>query len=121
MITLIFSYLKDHWKNLSGTKKVMYIIALLFFSYGVYLYGGKAYYKYKYYQGLEKQVGTLKDSIVSYKEAELKLIEGITEANNRAKKKSKDIHTKLKKDEEVINNSTVTPDELDGFLSRFED
>lgn len=94
---------------------------LVLLGYGAYSYGGKAYYKYKYYQGLEKQVGILNDSIASYKEAELKLIEGIAEANNKAKRKSKDIHTKLKKDEEVINNSTVTPDELDGFLSRFED
>lgn len=74
--------------------------------------------KYKYFKTIEKQ----RDSLLLKQKASEKKIDSLislsAETTKRVKKKNKTIDTKHKKDVEEINNSTVSDDELNGFIAR---
>ena len=119
MIPLLFNYIKQWFKRQSSTAKLFIVLFTLAITYTIYIYIGKAYYKYQYFKELEREVSVLKDSVSAYNKRELKLIDSLKTTTKTSQKKAKDIDTKLKKDEEIINNTTVTDSELQDFLSNY--
>lgn len=116
---LLFSYTLDYWKKQSQKEKFFIILVVLAMGFGMYHYTGKAWYKYKYFKALEKEVVTLKDSISLINKKEAKIITKAKTTTKKAKTKAKAIDTKLKEDEKTIDNSDVSDDELRDFLAKY--
>ena len=119
MIPLIFNYIKHWFIRQSTTAKLFIIICAIGIVYVGYISAGKAYYKYQYFKELEREVTNLKDSVSAYNKREQKLLNTLKNTTKTSQKKFQDIDTKLKQDEEIIDNSTVTDSELQDFLSKF--
>ena len=116
MINLVWSLFKKQ----QPLVKVLTIIIIIAISYSTILLTQKAYYKYKYYQQIEKNYNAARDSIIRLNTEIKDLTLRHKIETEKAKKKSKDINDKLKQDEEDINNRIVTDDELKEFLSRYD-
>lgn len=102
----------------SGEKALLIIIAVLVV-YALVINIQKGVYKLRYYKEVEQKYTSAQDSISVLN---LKLDQLV--ASNKAqtitdRRKSKSIDDKLKSDEKTIDNSTVTDDELDEFLARY--
>jgi hypothetical protein len=118
MITL--KIIKEYWKGQTFKEKAFTILVFIFFVYIIVLSTQKAYYKYQYYKQLEKEVVTLKTEI---KVSNLKIKDLIKLGKAETiiiREKSIQIDTKLKKDEEIINNRIITDDDISRFLAKYE-
>lgn len=70
---------------------------------------------------MEKQVEIVKDSISAINLREAKIVDVGKSKTRKAVKQKKSINDKLKQDESDIDNRIVSDDELDNFLTGFED
>jgi len=70
---------------------------------------------------IENQVAVVKDSISAINLREAKVIEGGKSRTRKAVKQKNTINDKLKQDETDIDNRVVSDDELDSFITGFED
>jgi len=120
MIQLIYNFIKHWFKGLNSTSKVLTLLLLFALSYGAYITIQKAIYKYKYFKTIEKEVTTLRDSISQYEIRITDLIEKAKTTTIKSQKKSKQIDDKLTQDEKIIDNTTVTNDDLDKFLAKYD-
>lgn len=110
MVTILFNF----WNNLNKTSKLL-LIAVIFVS----LWGLKqSYYKYKYFKGIEREHNELikERDVLTAKIDSIALIP--KQVAKRAKKQSISIDNKHKNDVKEIINSSVTDDELNGFITR---
>lgn len=94
------------------------VVALVLLCGLVYFGSSKIYYKYKYFKAVEKQLTITQNEIKTYQEKEQKLIEEGKTTVVKAKKRSKNIDTKLKNDEKAIDNSTINDIQLRDFLAK---
>lgn len=100
-------------------KATLVVIGLLLISV-TYIGVQKAYYKYKYFQGIEKQRNELL-KVIENKEFKIdSLLNTQIVVTKSVQKKSKAINTKLKQDVKEINNSTVTDKQLYELLSKYD-
>lgn len=120
MIPLLFNYIKHWWLGLNATSKVLSLLLILAIGYGIYTYSGKALYKYRYFKALETQVETLRDSILRYEIRVTNLIESGKKDTEKTKKQSALIDKKLKEDEETIDNSTISDDDIVEFITKHQ-
>ena len=67
----------------------------------------------------KKQIDVLKDSIKVLDAKEYKIIERGSIHTQKASNKQQAIKDKLKKDEEIINNRSVSRSDIDSLLARF--
>lgn len=67
----------------------------------------------------KKQIDVLKDSIKVLDAKEYKIIERGSIHTQNASNKQQAIKDKLKKDEEIINNRSVSRSDIDSLLTRF--
>ena len=70
---------------------------------------------------IENQVAVVKDSISAINLREAKVIEAGKSRTQKAVKQKNTINDKLKQDETDIDNRVVSDDDLDNFLTGFED
>jgi len=118
MITL--KIIKEYWKGQTFKEKAFAILVFIFLVYIMVLSTQKAYYKYKYYKQLEKEVVTLKDSIKTYDLKVKDLIKLGRKETIIIQEKIVTIETKLKKDEKIINDRIITDDDISKFLAKYE-
>ena len=116
MVNLFILY----WSRQTVRQKATIIILGLLIVTILFIGSQKAYYKYKYFKEVELQRN---DLINTVKQKDLKidtLLIGLTNKTVQVKEKSKSIKTKLKKDVEEINNSTVTDKQLLELLAKYD-
>ena len=120
MIPLIYNYIK-HWFNRQDLKtKLFIVVCFIGLAYLMYLGAGKAYYKYKYFKQLETEVLQKNKRIEELENTVSKQLE-IGEITTIKVKKSKiAIDKKLKEDEKIINNSTISDDDIANFIAKHQ-
>lgn len=117
---VILKKIASYWAKQTFKEKAFAILVFIFLVYIMVLSTQKAYYKYKYYKQLEKQVVTLKDSIKVY---DLKVKDLINLGQKETiiiQEKIVTIETKLKNDEKIINDRIITDDDISKFLAKYE-
>jgi len=116
----VLNLIKSYWKGQTFKEKAFAILVFIFLVYIMVLSTQKAYYKYKYYKQLEKEVVTLKDSIKVYDLKVKDLIKLGKAETIIIREKAKIIDTKLKQDEKIINDRIITDDDISRFLAKYE-
>ena len=116
----ILDRIQSYWKGQTFKEKAFAILVFIFLVYIMVLSTQKAYYKYKYYKQLEKEVATLKDSIKTYDLKVKDLIKLGQKETIIIQEKIVTIETKLKKDEKIINDRIITDDDISKFLAKYE-
>lgn len=109
------------WVNRTGLEKLFIIIITVGFIYTSIVTIQKAVYKYRYFKEVEQQYNIAKDSLDALNIRLKDLTEKQQTKTNNAKRTSKAINDKLKDDEKIIDNKPISNDELDEFLSRYDD
>ena len=100
--------------------KLLLIIILVGSVYGSVISVQKGVYKYKYFKQVEKQYETAKDSITALNIRLKENTKTLKKRTENVQKKSKSINEKLKSDEATIDNRDISNDELDKFLSEYD-
>lgn len=80
----------------------------------------KVFYKYRYFKEIEKQYNVAKDSINALNIRVKALTEQQQKKTVKSRKRSAAINDKLKKDEDIINNTPINDDELKAYISKHE-
>jgi hypothetical protein len=108
------------WNRQTTRQKATFIVIGLLLCAVLFIGSQKAYYKYKYFKGKEKQVTELL-KVVEVKEFKIdSLINTQIVVTKDVQKKSKGITEKLKQDVEEINNSTVSNEQLNNMLAKYD-
>lgn len=116
----MISVFKIYWSKLSVKSKTAHILGVLVLFLLLYFVSGKAWYKYKYYRGLEKEVVKLREE-KQISEAKIDSLIGVSDKKTEEIKiKSKTTDKKRIRDEKIIDSKSYSDDELDGFLSDYE-
>jgi len=116
MIQLLLNF----WKHQTAKEKFFLILISILFSYAVFQGFTKAVYKYKYFKLAVEQRDMYQDSISVLNIKVKNLISKAQTQTKLIKSTSKKIDIKLKNDEKIIDASDVSNDELDSFLSKYE-
>ena len=116
MLNIILIY----WKSQTLKEKILYIIIAIVFCYAVFQGFSKAVYKYKYFKIAVAQRDMYQDSISVLNIKVKNLISKAQTQTKLIKSTTKKIDIKLKNDEKIIDNSDVSDNELDSFLSKYE-
>jgi hypothetical protein len=108
------------WSRQTARQKATFIIIGLLLCTVLFIGSQKAYYKYKYFKGIEKQRNELL-KVVEVKEFKIdSLLNTQIVVTKDIQKKSKAINTKLKQDVKEINNSMVTDKQLHELLAKYD-
>lgn len=116
MFSLLFSYLKHQ------SLRYKIVLALIIFLLLIVGYKSAQYslLKYRILKEKAQQVEIYKDSLKVVKTRIKTLLNTGVNYNQKSQAKTKKIDQKLKEDEKSINNASVTDDELNDFLSNYE-
>lgn len=110
----------NFFKSLKPPTRILLVVIFLLECSTLFYAGKYAYQKYKRLNFLEQEVVTLKEA----KAVSVKRIDSLIDITKSktiiAKNKSKTIDDKLKKDEETIDNSNVSDDDINAFISEYE-
>ncbi|NQY30707.1 MAG: hypothetical protein HRT69_14715 [Flavobacteriaceae bacterium] len=110
--------LLNFWNKLNKTSKLLLVAVIFLFCFAIYYGSSKAYYKYKYFKEVENKYNTSLNEIKSKDILIDSILNTYKESTKKVRKASKTIDSKLKQDEEIINTSSISDDELNKFISR---
>lgn len=116
MLTIIQLY----FTKLKPKSKIFIIVLFISIIVGISFASKYAYFKYKYYKQIEKELVQLKQERNQTEVIETKIISKAKKRTISVQKKVKEIDKKLKQDEKNINNSTVTDAEINDFITKHQ-
>ena len=108
------------FKSQTLASKLIISILLVISIYAIVVTIQKGIYKYKYFKAIEKEYKIAVDSIEAKNLLIKKLSEQQEKRTKNFKDKSKATNDKLKKDEETIDNSVISDDDLSDFIAKHE-
>ena len=108
------------FNNRTSFEKLMIIIIAILLIFGIYKSIQVANVKYQYIKNELKLKEVYKDSLEITKNQLKVKTNDIIKANLKAKEKAILINNKLKSDEKIIDNSTITNDEFNNVISKYE-
>lgn len=106
--------------GLSTDRKILLFLLGAAILAGIYFASRWAMDQYAFLKSMEKEIEDLRTQVQEYEENETKILSEGEENTKTAQKKSRSIDEKLKQDEDIIDNRDISDDELDEFLSRYE-
>lgn len=114
MVQVLFNF----WNNLSRTSKLLLIAVMILFLGLVYFGSSKMYYKYKYFKTVENELKVAKNEIKNKNNLIDSIIANSKNHTKTVRKKAISIDTKLKQDEQTIDNNNVSDDALNEFIAK---
>lgn len=116
MISLIAKF----WKNQKPLTKIFLLIIAVLLIFLSIQSVRLAFSEYKRLKSIEMLYNEYQRQIEESEKKELDLVKEIKDNSIKAKKSSKLINEKLKKDEKIIDTSNISNDELLEFISKHE-
>lgn len=116
MSTLLF-----FWKQRTTLEKLFLVIIAVGLVYGSVVTIQKGIYKYKYFKEVEQQYNATKDSLTVTRERVKVLLDSLDHKTKSIQKRATTINNNLKKNEAAIDNRNYSDDELDSWLTSYDD
>lgn len=114
MVQILFNF----WRNLQTKSKLFLVAVIILLCFVMYYASTKAYYKYKYFKQVEKELTISKNEIKNKDIIIDSIIANSKQHTKTVRKKATSIDSKLKQDEKTIDDTVIDDDALNEFITK---